>query len=272
MRHLRQNYVNWVARLCAPLDGRFPLLQNNIRKERGTKLDETRSRRHEKIRKIAGNVLFFSLLLSTVYAFIRFLLAPEQVPEGATHINLKSDYLLMLVQCLLGILVMSLPSVLTRRWNITIASPIYILYYVFLYCAVFLGEVFEFYETVPHWDTMLHFFSGMMLCALGFILVDMLNRSEKIRLKLSPVFVALFAFCFSLSCGAIWEIYEYTVDCVMGLNMQKYLDPQGIVRIGQTALRDTMKDIIMDAAAALLISVIGLITTRRQKEPARPTN
>ena len=147
------------------------------------------------------------------------------------------------------------------------------LYYVFLYCAVFLGEVFDFYYVVPHWDTVLHFFSGAMLGALGFILVDLLNRSEKVRVQLSPLFVSLFAFCFALAAGAVWEIYEYTVDGVMHLNMQKYATEAGVMLIGRAALRDTMKDIIFDALAALLVAAAGYVTNpRRKKEKSAEMN
>ena len=132
------------------------------------------------------------------------------------------------------------------------------------YCAVFLGEVFEFYYAVPHWDTILHFFSGAMLGALGFILVDLLNREEKVRVKLSPLFVALFAFCFALATGAVWEIYEYACDALMGLNMQKYATEQGVQLVGRAALRDTMKDIIFDALAALLVAAAGYFSIRKR--------
>ena len=96
-----------------------------------------------------------------------------------------------------------------------------------------------------------------MLGALGFILVSWLNDSEQVRVSLSPAFVALFAFCFALSCGALWEIYEYTFDGLLGLNMQKFITASGETLVGHAALRDTMKDIIVDAVAALLMAVLG---------------
>ena len=168
---------------------------------------------------------------------------------------------------------MMLPSIISRKWKLEIPNLIYVLYYVFLYCAVFLGEVFDFYYVVPHWDTVLHFFSGAMLGALGFILVDLLNRSEKVRVQLSPLFVSLFAFCFALAAGAVWEIYEYTVDGVMHLNMQKYATEAGVMLIGRAALRDTMKDIIFDALAALLVAAAGYVTNpRRKKEKSAEMN
>ena len=214
---------------------------------------------------IFGTVLFVSLGLSAIFSLARMIAAPGALPEGADYEKVKSDYLLMLTQCLLGMVVMLLPSMIEKRWNLSIPHPVYLLYYIFLYCAVFLGEVFEFYYRVPHWDSILHFFSGAMLSALGFIVVDLLNRSEQVSVTLSPLFVSLFAFCFALALGAVWEIYEYACDGVMGLNMQKYADAQGVMKIGRASLHDTMKDLMVDASAALTMSVLGYFSIRKRQ-------
>ena len=218
--------------------------------------------------EIIGRILFFTLLASMVFSLVRFLPAPEALAPGAEFEKTKSDYLLTLSQCVLGMVVMLLPSVIDRRWKLGIANFIYILYYIFLYCAVFLGEMFDFYYRFPHWDTLLHFFSGAMLGALGFILVDLLNRSEHVRVSLSPLFVSLFAFCFALACGAVWEIYEFSADGLLGLNMQKCITAQGEALIGRAALVDTMDDLIVDSLAALAVSVVGYFSTIRRRECA----
>lgn len=205
--------------------------------------------------EIVGRLLFFSLILSVLYAFIRIFTAPEVPQVGYAHG--RSDYILMFIQCLLGLVVLSLPSLLQRKLHMSIPNFIYIMYYVFLYCAIILGEVLNFYYVIPHWDVILHFFSGAMLGALGFILVSQLNDSEKVRVSLSPAFIALFAFCFALTCGAVWEIYEFVFDGLLGLNMQKFMTASGEVLTGHLALCDTMTDIIVDAAAALMIALIG---------------
>ena len=142
-------------------------------------------------REILATALFLSLALSVVFSAVRLIQAPAEQPETGGHVKVKSDYLLMLTQCTLGLIVMTLPSIISRKWKLEIPHFIYLLYYLFLYCSVFLGEVFDFYYVVPHWDTMLHFFSGGMLGALGFILVDLLNREQKVRVRLSPLFVAI---------------------------------------------------------------------------------
>ena len=222
------------------------------------------------IQNMIGAVLFISLALSIVYAFVHFLHAPATAPEGMPHAKVKSDYLLMLLQCSMGLAVMFLPTILSRKWNIVVPGTITVLYYVFLYCAIFLGEVFEFFYLIPHWDTILHAFSGAMLSALGFVLVDMLNKDSHVKVSMSPFFVSLFAFCFALAMGAVWEIYEYSFDALLGLNMQKFITASGEVLVGHHALHDTMTDLIVDAAAALMISVIGYVRLKAGKYPASP--
>lgn len=218
-----------------------------------------REARAGRVLPVFGVILLCSLVLSVGYALVRFLLAPAELPEGAPYEKLKSDYLLVLTQCLLGIVVMMLPSLLARRWKIVLPNVITVLYYVFLYCAIFLGEVFEFYYLVPHWDTVLHAFSGAMLGALGFVLVDFLNRDAGTKVSLSPFFVSLFAFSFALAVGALWEVYEFAFDALLGLNMQKHTLADGTVLAGVDAVRDTMKDLIIDALAALGVAAVGFL-------------
>jgi len=136
------------------------------------------------------------------------------------------------------------------------------MYFIFLYCAIYLGEVRSFYYLIPYWDTILHAFSGAMLGALGFSLISILNNTKEIDLELSPFFISLFAFCFAVAAGAIWEIYEFSVDSLLTLNMQKYMLEDGTPLIGQEALADTMKDLIVDAISALVISTAGYIVNK----------
>jgi len=208
-------------------------------------------------RERLGKLLFFTLILCSLYSLARIILPRPLSASGCEYAPVRSNYVLMFIQCLLGMVVLSLPSAVSRKWKFTIPNFIYIMYYLFLYCAIVLGEVLNFYYLVPHWDTILHFFSGAMLGALGFILVSWLNDSELVNVSLSPAFIALFAFCFALSCGAVWEIYEFTFDGLLNLNMQKFITADGTVLTGHAALIDTMKDIIVDALAALMIAVIG---------------
>lgn len=216
--------------------------------------------------EVAGRILLISLALSVVFALVRCIMAPAELPDGAPYQKVKSDYLLMLLQCSMGLAVMFLPTILSRKWNIVVPGTITVLYYVFLYCAIFLGEVFEFFYLIPHWDTILHAFSGAMLSALGFVLVDILNRDSHVKVSMSPFFVSLFAFCFALAMGAVWEIYEYSFDALLGLNMQKHTTEAGVALTGTAALGDTMQDFIIDALSALVIAVLGFFTNRKKQE------
>ena len=213
----------------------------------------------------AGRILFFTLIFSALYSLARICFPQPLFDQNEAHAIARSSYVLMFIQCLLGLVVLAVPSIASRKWKFEIPNFIYIMYYVFLYCAIFLGEVMNFYYVIPYWDVILHFFSGAMLGALGFILVSQLNDSELIAVSLSPFFVALFAFCFALSCGAVWEIYEFTFDGLLGLNMQKFTTAAGEVLAGHSALQDTMTDLIVDALAALMISVLGYTRLKTEK-------
>ena len=185
--------------------------------------------------------------------------------SGTEEVRSREDYVLMLLQCLLGIAAIVLPLRLIRQKTLQIPRVMLVLYIAFLYCAIFLGEVRSFYYAVPYWDTILHTMSGAMLGALGFSMIAIFNNAERIPLNLSPVFIAVFAFCFALALGAVWEIYEFTMDSVFGTNMQKYMLDNGTALIGQAALQDTMKDIIVDAIGALVMSTIGYISLKYKK-------
>ena len=104
-----------------------------------------------------------------------------------------------------------------------------------------------------------------MLGALGFSMIAIFNKAERIPLNLSPLFIAAFAFCFALAMGALWEIYEFSADALFGTNMQKFALDDGTPLVGQAALRDTMKDIIVDTLGALVMSVVGYISLKYKK-------
>ena len=221
------------------------------------------------VREVVAMILFATLIFSVVYSLVRFLLAPEELADGAEFEKLKSDYLLMLTQCTLGLAVMMIPTVITRHFKLMVPGVMCILYYVFLYCAIFLGEIFSFYYRIPVWDSILHAMSAAMLSTLGFILVDWLNKDEHVKLSMNPLFVSLFAFSFALMIGTLWEIYEFSFDSILGLNMQKARLEDGTPLIGNAALTDTMKDLIIDAIAALAVAVIGFVTNSRKSKTAR---
>ena len=203
--------------------------------------------------------------MTTIFLIFEINDAPTVADSTESFVRLKSDYALMLSQCILGIVAMLLPGMLENKFKIAIPSYMLILYTIFLYAAIYLGEVRSFYYNVPNWDNILHTFSGAMIGALGFSIVTLLNKTEKVPIVLSPLFVALFSFCFAVTLGVIWEFYEFTFDGILGLNMQKFALENGTQLIGRAALTDTMVDLFVDAVGAFIMSVIGYISLRYNK-------
>lgn len=217
------------------------------------------------IQGIISAIVFLSLILSIVFLVIHLFIAPGSEADPQPFERTKSDYVLMLLQCSLGILAMILPSLISRKLRLEIPSVMYVLFLIFLYCAIYLGEVRNFYYDISNWDTILHGFSGAMLGALGFSFVALLNREDRVPINLSPLFVVIFAFCFAITLGVFWEIYEFSFDGLLGLNMQKAYLEDGTALIGRMALMDTMKDLILDALGALLTCIIGYISLKYKK-------
>lgn len=211
-------------------------------------------------------LLYFAVLISFIlpiaYLIVKIILMSSAVITDPRPI---SDYVLMLLECILGIIVIHLPAFLEKKFSFVVPKTLYIMYIIFLYCAITLGEVRNFYYHVPHWDTILHGLSSLMSGSFGFMVVDILNKDKHTSFNLSPLFLAVFAFCFGCSIGTLWEIYEYSFDALLGLNMQKFRLEDGTVLIGHAALSDTMKDIIVDCAGALIASVIGYFNLKLEK-------
>jgi len=216
-------------------------------------------------RKIVGVFVFTSLILAIIGIIVMMFIAPSEYQLDDPNGKIKSDYVLMLVQCVLGLIVIILPSLIEHKIKIEIPSRMMVVFILFIYAATFLGEVRNFYYTVPHFDTLLHTLSGGMIGALGFSIIAFLNNSDKIPVTLSPLFVACFTFCFALALGGIWEIYEFMADGIMNTNMQKFALENGTQLIGRTAVIDTMKDLIVDAIGAFVISIIGYISLKYEK-------
>ena len=168
-------------------------------------------------------------------------------------------------QWLNGILVLTImaltlaPVMLGHRLPIKIPPEFQILTIVFVFASLFLGNVRSYYDRIWWWDIGLHASSGLLFGILGFLLVYVLNENERVDIHLRPRFVALFAFVFAVTVGALWEIFEFGMDQVFGTQMQKPSvgDPSG--------LTDTMWDLIVDTMGALAISALGWLGTIRGK-------
>ena len=212
--------------------------------------------------------IYYIVLLSFLIpiGFLIYRIITLDGTESAAGFHSKADYVLMLVQCVLGLIVIHIPSVLARRLRFEIPGFLYTMYIIFLYCGIFLGEVRSFYYTVPHWDDFLHAFSSMMTGFFAVMVITILNRDDNLVFRISPFFVALFAFTFSVAIGALWEVYEFTGDGLLGINMQKYITADGTVLTGHAAISDTMKDIVVDMIGALVSSVIGYISVKQSQK------
>ncbi|MDC0598695.1 hypothetical protein OAP18_02490 [Gammaproteobacteria bacterium] len=138
-----------------------------------------------------------------------------------------------------------LPIILGKRFKVKVPHSFETLAVIFLYLTLFLGEVQDYYVKYWWWDIALHTGSGFLLGILGFLLVYVLNEKKEIELQLHPGFVAFFAFMFAMGMGAIWEIFEFFMDQMFKLNMQK------------SGLVDTMWDLIVDGIGAFVISFMG---------------
>lgn len=121
----------------------------------------------------------------------------------------------------LAFVLLFIPPVVERRLHVDLPTTLEILAYLFVFCAEILGEIGNFYVHFRFWDTMLHTFNGFMFAAFGFCLVDIFNKTKRFRFQLSPVFLAIVAFCFSMTIGVLWEFFEFSADMLLHTDMQK---------------------------------------------------
>lgn len=195
--------------------------------------------------------------------------------------------------CGLTLILFLLPTVFERALMIDLPNTLEIIIMLFIFASEILGEIRSFYTTYQHWDTILHTLNGFLCAAIGFALVDMLNRTEKFSLSLSPLFMSIVAFCFSMTIGVLWEFFECGMDQLLLLDMQKdtvvatissvMLDPTGgnnrvlidnivdtivVTADGQQialglggyldiGILDTMKDLFVNFIGAVVFSTIG---------------
>ncbi len=150
-------------------------------------------------------------------------------------------------------------TVFSDRLAVQIPAEFEVITLLFVFAALFLGEVRGYYERFWWWDIALHSTSGLLMGILGFLLVYVLNASEKIAFSMTPRFVAFFAFMFAVAVGALWEIFEFSMDSIFSVRMQKPMfgDPSG--------LTDTMWDMIVNTIGAALISTLGWWYMKRDR-------
>ena len=200
--------------------------------------------------------------------------------------------------CVLTLILFLAPSFVQKKLRIKLPTALEITVLIFIFCAEVLGEIACFYIKYPLWDTMLHTVNGFLFAAFGFCLVDLLNENHSVKFHLSPHFLAVVAFCFSMTIGIFWEFFEYSMDHLFALDMQKdtvltafqsvTLDetrqniPVAVQDITRTVietadgsqyvidgyldigLSDTLKDLFVNFIGAFVFSVLGRIYVRER--------
>ena len=151
----------------------------------------------------------------TVYVILRLLVVAVLVRSA-----MLKEYESMFV-CLLVLVLFMLPSFLERKLKIELPDTLEIIILVFIFAAEILGELECYFIQYPNWDTILHTTSGFLCAAIGFSLVNLLNKDNRISLSLSPLYMAIAAFCFSMTIGVLWEFIEFSADRLFLLDMQK---------------------------------------------------
>ena len=151
----------------------------------------------------------------TVYVILRLLVVAALIRSA-----MLKEYESMFV-CLLVLMLFMLPSFLERKLKIDLPDTLEIIILIFIFAAEILGELGCYFIHYPSWDTMLHTTSGFLCAAIGFSLVNLLNKDNRISLSLSPLYMAIAAFCFSMTIGVLWEFIEFSADRLFLLDMQK---------------------------------------------------
>ena len=227
-----------------------------------------------------------SKLTLAIYLFLRFLIIVCMVLEIIRG-NWNNVFL-----CVLTLVLYLIPYLIDRKLNIDLPSTLDIIILLFIFSAEILGEIQNFYGIIPYWDTILHTINGFLCAAIGLSLIDILNRSKNIGVNLSPIFVSIVAFCFSMTIGVLWEFFEYGFDKTLNIssvnlntdgknvpvtidninkteiystdkdnNLIKTTIPNGYLDIG---LNDTMNDLIVNFIGAFVFSVLGFFYIRNR--------
>lgn len=151
----------------------------------------------------------------TVYVVLRALVIFTLVMQ-VIHGNFENVFF-----CILTLVLLLLPIIIDHKLNIKLPTLLESIIFIFIFAAEILGEVYNFYGYISNWDTILHIVNGFLCAAIGFSLVDILNQSPIVHEKLSPFFVALVAFCVSMTIGVLWEFVEFGMDVFTKTDMQK---------------------------------------------------
>jgi len=232
--------------------------------------------------------------VATIYFILRVMVIATMILQFFNR-NFENVFL-----CILTLLLFLAPTFLERKIRIDLPDTLEIIIMLFIFAAEILGEIRAFYVHFSYWDTMLHTLNGFLCAAIGFSLVDILNRHDRFSFSLSPAYMAIVAFCFSMTIGVLWEFFEYSMDMLLRVDMQKdtvlhtistvMLDPgkgtrailvKGIqdtvlvledgtqLSLGlggylDIGIVDTMKDLFVNFIGAVVFSVIGFFYVKNR--------
>ena len=248
---------------------------------------------------------FFSSLVNQIrkhkVTFAVFVLLRALVITAMVFSAISRNYENLFVSAL-SLLLFLVPAFIEKNFSIKLPTALEVIILLFIFAAEILGEMNSYYTRFPFWDTMLHAINGFICAAVGFAMVDILNSNTKIKFSLSPFYLTVAAFCFSMTIGVLWEFFEFGCDMLIGTDMQKdfvvnsissvLLNESGlnkpiiIENITSTAVNgtalpingyldigliDTMKDLFTNFAGAVIFSIIGYfyVKTRGKSKFAR---
>lgn len=202
-------------------------------------------------------VLFVLTIVLGIANVVYLLFQPDTTLKAVMFCGLQ--YVAML-------LILTAPIILRKRFLLNVPLILTVVIAAFAFTAMVLGDGLNFYGRYPWWDSLLHLFSGGMLSFIGLWIVHILLSDSDQVVFSNKYFLALFLLMFSLSCGAIWEICEYTYDDLFGTNTQQFMETtsgsiytdQDIPLVGHEALRDTMTDLILDFIGGLIVALYVL--------------
>jgi len=138
---------------------------------------------------------------------------------------------------------------------------------IFMFSSSYLGSTLDLYFVIWQWDKVMHAYSGGLLVILGFMLIKVMHKDNELPKGYSPMFISAAAFCFAMTVGVVWEIYEFSIDWLFDGNMQRwarqYLDGTRVPLEGQEALYDTMNDFMANMVGGIIVWIIGYLSLKK---------
>lgn len=184
-----------------------------------------------------------------IYVILRVLVILTMIVQ-VFHRNYNNVFL-----CILTLVLFMIPVIVDKRFNIKLPTALEVIILLFIFAAEILGEIQNFYSVFEYWDVMLHTINGFLMAAIGFAMVDILNSNSRFHIHMSPVFVAFVAFCFSMTIGVVWEFFEFFMDRVFLMDMQKDVVMQAISTVSLNPEGKNIAVVVGDIQSTIINSV-----------------